>query len=112
LSQSKNAKSEDGIQRDTRFRSFKAVKSGQQKPPTVDLQGRMALRPREVAQVLGISERLVRQILPELPHTRIGSAVVVPKDMLGEWLRKRAHNEGNRVNTVVDEVVTALKEQR
>ncbi len=112
MSQSKNAKSEEDVQRDARSRSFKAKKSGQQETAAFDLHGRMALRPREVAHVLGISERLVRQILPELPHTRIGSAVVVPKDMLGEWLRKRAHNEGNRVKILVNEVVAALKEER
>jgi excisionase family DNA binding protein len=112
LSARNKAKAEEVVQRDSRFRSFKATKPEQQKAPPLDLSNRLGLRPREVARVLGISERLVRQILPELPHTRIGSAVVVPKDLLAEWLRNRACRRETEVKIVVDEVVTALKEKR
>jgi hypothetical protein len=108
----KNGEREKVIQRDSRFRSVEAGEPAQRKAVPLDLSSRLALRPREVAQVLGISERLLRQILPELPHTRIGSAVVVRKDMLREWLRERARTEDNRVKIVVNEVVTALKEER
>jgi excisionase family DNA binding protein len=69
----------------------------------------MALRPREVAQALGVSERFVRQILPELPHVRLGGAVVVPTDMLREWLREKARTERGRVETVVNEVLEGFK---
>ena len=55
-----------------------------------DLAGRLALRPTEVALCLGVSERLVRQILPELPHVHIGTAVVIPVSDLREWLSKRS----------------------
>ena len=69
----------------------------------------MALRPREVAQALGVSERFVRQILPELPHVRLGAAVVVPTDMLREWLREKARREKSRVGDVVDEVLKSFE---
>ena len=55
----------------------------------IQLADRLALRPREAAEALGISERQLRQILPELPHTRLGGCVVLPVDALREWLRER-----------------------
>ena len=69
---------------------------------------RLALRPAEVAKALGLSERTVRQILPELPHVRIGTAVVVPIDLLREWLRDRAQQEQGAVDRAVDEVLDGL----
>ncbi len=73
------------------------------------LSGRLALRPAEVAKALGLSERTIRQILPELPHLRIGSAVVVPVDALRTWLRERAKIEGSRIDTVVEEVLSDVE---
>jgi excisionase family DNA binding protein len=69
----------------------------------------MALRPREAAQVLGVSERFVRQILPELPRVRLGGAVVIPTDMLREWLREQAGKEKSRVEGVVNEVLKSFE---
>ena len=69
------------------------------------LANRLALRPAEVAEALGISERTVRQILPELPHLRIGSAVVVPIEPLREWLRERAEREPSAIDRAVEEVL-------
>jgi len=71
----------------------------------LDLRGRMALRPREAAEALGISERKFREVLPELPVVRHGGVVVIPVDGLREWLRSRAEIEGNRVAKAVEEVV-------
>jgi excisionase family DNA binding protein len=75
----------------------------------LNLADRLALRPAEVARALGVSERSVRQILPELPHTRIGTAVVVPIDDLKQWLRDRAKQERSAVDQAVDEVLTQLE---
>ncbi len=73
------------------------------------LADRLALRPAEVAKALGLSERTIRQILPELPHLRIGSTVVVPVDSLKTWLRDQAKIEGSRVDTVVEEVLSDVE---
>lgn len=55
----------------------------------------LAMRPREAAAALGISERLLwdwtRQGL--VPHVRIGGVVVYPTDALRDWLRKQAEAE-------------------
>ena len=72
------------------------------------LSDRLALRPAEVAEALGLSERTIRQILPELPHVRIGSAVLVPTDMLKEWLRERAQQEKGAVDQAVEDVLDGL----
>ena len=73
------------------------------------LSDRLALRPAEVAKALGLSERTIRQVLPELPHFRIGSAVVIPVDALRTWLRDRAKIEGSRIDTVVEEVLSDVE---
>ena len=72
------------------------------------LADRLALRPAEVAEALGLSERKLREILPELPVVRIGTAVVVPTDLLREWLRERAQQEKGAVDQAVDEVLDGL----
>ena len=75
---------------------------------TFQLANRLGLRPAEVADVLGISERTIRQILPELPHLRIGSAVVVPVDALRDWLRDQAQQGPDRIGAAVSEVLEAI----
>jgi excisionase family DNA binding protein len=75
------------------------------------LPGRLALRPREAARALGIGERTLRQILPEIPHVRVGSAVVIPVDLLREWLRHRAHVEVRKADDVVREVLAELSRE-
>jgi len=76
--------------------------------PVLDLASRLALRPKEAAQVLGISERTFRNLLPELPHVRKGGVLLIPVDLLREWLREQARIEGNRVDAIVREMLEAL----
>ncbi len=73
------------------------------------LGGRLALRPREAARALGIGERTLRQILPEIPHVHVGSAVVIPVDLLREWLRRRARAEQRKADSVVQDVLSELR---
>lgn len=51
----------------------------------------LALRPREAARALGIGERKLWSMTNagELPHARIGRAVVYPVRELQEWLSDR-----------------------
>ena len=63
-----------------------------------------------VATALGISERTVRQILPELPHLRVGSSIVVPVDGLREWLRERAKADKGPVDAAVEEIMDGFVE--
>ncbi len=52
----------------------------------------LALRPREAARVLGISERLLWSLTNrgEIPHLKLGRATLYPVAQLQEWLRERA----------------------
>ena len=74
----------------------------------IQLSTRLGLRPAEVAKALGVSERTVRQFLHELPHLRMGTTVVVPVDALRTWLQEKAQAEVNRVDAVVEKVLSEI----
>jgi hypothetical protein len=80
------------------------------KSEPLDLRGRLTLRIEETAQTLGLSERKVREMLPELPHVRHPGVVLIPVDALREWLREHARIEGDRIDTVAREMLDALNE--
>jgi excisionase family DNA binding protein len=52
----------------------------------------MALRPREAARALGVSERWLWEQTKagEIPFTKVGRVTLYPRAMLEEWLRRRA----------------------
>ena len=52
---------------------------------------RLALRPKEVAEALGISERTLREWMRNegLPFARVGRLVVIPRTELLSWLAAR-----------------------
>lgn len=52
----------------------------------------LALRPREAAKTLGISERLLWTLTKrgEIPAKRAGRRVLYSRDRLREWLEKQA----------------------
>ena len=53
---------------------------------------RIALRPSEAAEALGISERTLRKWMRdcELPCVRIDGVVLIPRAGLEGWLRERS----------------------
>ena len=57
---------------------------------------------------MGISERMLSDLLPELPHTRFGRAVVIPVKPLEEWLAARAKAEMGRADKAVNDVLRAV----
>ena len=78
------------------------------KSEPLDLRGRLTIRPEEAARTLGVSERKIREMLPELPYVRHRRVVLIPVDALREWLREHAQIEGNRIGKAVDEVLSDL----
>ena len=72
------------------------------------LQGRLALRPKEAATALGVSERTLRQLLPELPTIRRGGVVLIPITGLQQWLRDESRAEGDRVEQAVEEILESV----
>ena len=86
------------------------------KPDTavVRLADRLALRPREAAAALGVSERTFRSMLPGIPHYREHGAVLIPVDVLREWLRERASVRADRLNALYrdfsEQIANSLEE--
>jgi excisionase family DNA binding protein len=83
------------------------VASPAEKP--VRLDERLALRPKEAAATLGISERALRARLSELPHVRIGNLVLLPVAALQRWLDERAQVEKARSDAIADEILRDIK---
>ena len=52
----------------------------------------LALRPREAAKALGIGERLLwsKTNAGEIPHLRVGRAIIYPVDLLRDWMAEQA----------------------
>lgn len=52
----------------------------------------LALRPKDAAKVLGISPRLLWSLTNrgEIPHVRLGRAVLYPVDELRRWLSEQS----------------------
>jgi excisionase family DNA binding protein len=74
----------------------------------VDLCSRIALRPAEAARALGVSERTLRRMLPELPHVRRAGAVLLPLEPLRRWLEEQARAQGRQVDAAVREALSKL----
>jgi len=55
---------------------------------------KLAMRPREAAKAIGLSERTLWTLTNQgkIPHIRLGRAVLYPVDTLCEWLA-----EGSRI---------------
>jgi len=55
----------------------------------------LAMRSRETAKALGISERLLWEWTNKgvVPHIRLGKAILYPVDSLRDWLQKQAQKK-------------------
>jgi excisionase family DNA binding protein len=79
---------------------------------TVTLPNRLALRPKEAAEALGLSERKLRELLPELPTVRRGNVVLIPVEPLRKWLCEESEAEKGRVERAVGEILEAVHPRR
>jgi excisionase family DNA binding protein len=76
--------------------------------PEFALANRLALTVEEAAATIGVSERHLRTMLPEIPHCRVGARVVIPVEPLKEWLRGRAQTEKAGADQVAQEILDEL----
>jgi excisionase family DNA binding protein len=71
-------------------------------PPPPEADGRIALRPREVAERLGVCDKTVQTWVKHegFPTVKIGNTVVHPITPVRRWLadRGRELNDGNDQN--------------
>ena len=70
---------------------------------------RLALTVAEAATAVGVSERHLRTMLPEIPHLRLGGRVLIPVDVFRDWLRERAQSEANTVDRAVEDVLADIE---
>ena len=73
-----------------------------------DLSTRLALTVAEAAAALGVSERHLRQLLPEIPHLHVGRRVVIPVEPFREYLRARCEAERGKVDQVVEDILSSV----
>lgn len=73
------------------------------------LDERVALRPREAAAALGLSERTFRSLLRALPHVRVGGAVLIPVEPLKRWLAEHAQAERAAADRIADEILSEIR---
>jgi len=59
---------------------------------------RLALSPVEAAEALGVSRSSVDELIASrtIPFARVGRRVLIPADLLREWLNERAGEGGAR----------------
>ena len=76
-----------------------------------DATFRLALTVPEAAQAIGISERHLRTMLPEIPHLHVGRRVVIPVEALRRWLEDQAKAGRTRIDAAVEEVLGSLGER-
>lgn len=72
------------------------------------LHERLALRPKEAAAALGLSERTFRDLLPRLPHVRLEGAVLIPTKLLERWLEDRATAQTHEADTLAEGILADL----
>ena len=76
----------------------------------IDLRTRFALRAKEAAAALGISERALREVAPGIPRVWLGSLLLYPVKPLEEWLARRAKADQNATDKAVDDIMESLNE--
>ncbi len=77
----------------------------------LDLAGRLALRPREAAAALGLSERKLRGVLRQIPHVRLDGTVLIPVDLLRRWLEEQSRVAMSAEDATVSDVLRSLADK-
>ena len=74
-----------------------------------DHSSRLALRPKEAATALGVSERTLRIWMrdEELPFARVRGVVLIPRNDLEQWVADRV-DFAKRSDCIAEEILTDL----
>jgi excisionase family DNA binding protein len=72
------------------------------------LDHRLALRLKEAAAALGVSERTMRELLPTIPHYRCRRVLLIPVRGLREWLERKSLEGHDRVDSAVEEILSGI----
>ena len=76
------------------------------------LADRLALRPKEVAQAVGVSEKTLRKWMRDdgLPYLRLDGVVLIPRGQLEAWMAARVDTE-NRSTVLAEEILDGLSKR-
>jgi len=83
--------------------------AGKKRTGAPRLDSRLALRPKEAAAALGLSEGTFRSLLPRLPHFRADRAVLIPVDALRRWLEDEAKAERAKLEAVKETLAARVR---
>ena len=78
----------------------------------IELSQRLALRPAEAAEALGVCERTLRRLAPELPRVIRGGLVLYPVAGLQHWLKQHARASESEIDQSVRKELDALSRRR
>ena len=83
--------------------------NGAQREKRLDLGGRLALRPAEAAQALGVAPKTLRRWMRELglPYARLDGVVLIPRAGLEKWIDEHLTTEGE-TDRMVNEILADL----
>ena len=70
---------------------------------------RIALRPQEAAEALGVSGRTLRAWMRDegLPYARVGGTVIIPRVELEEWIAERVASRRSS-DEIAEEILREL----
>ena len=76
---------------------------------SLDLANRLALRPKEAAEALGVSERTMRKWMRDagLPHLQLDAVVCIPVAELREWMVERMASS-RRTDEIAEKILRDL----
>ncbi len=76
------------------------------------LADRLALRPKEAAEALGISQRTLRKWMRDdgLPYLRLDGVVMIPRGQLEAWMAARVDTE-YRSTVLAEEILDGLSKR-
>jgi len=75
----------------------------------IELSSRLALRPKEAAEALGVSLGTLRKWMRDdgLPFIRLDGVVLIPRSELGEWMAAHINDE-RRADAHATEILGGL----
>jgi excisionase family DNA binding protein len=76
---------------------------------TVTLADRLAFRPKEAAEALGVGERTVRKWMRDdaLPYRRLDGVVLIPRHALEQWLEEQTQEE-RKADALAEQILDEL----
>ena len=63
----------------------------------------------ETAAALGVSDRHLRELLPEIPHVHLGGRIVIPVEQMRKWLAEQTQIEPNRFAETVTDILNEIE---